>query len=168
VLNRVDGCEGHAGGLREFRSCNRVSLFLQEKASRLDYCWLFASSDDVTGVFCIIRAPGARVLDSITSTSGFDSQSGVLVVEESVVCCRSIALGSAVFGLEWRSAVCIVSEGVIHLLRPVVVFPAVLILMVEFNTNVCGDGLVEGPSGRSSHDLHGCCLAFRVGYGEVY
>ena len=77
-------------------------------------------------------------------------------------------MGSAVFGLVWSSAIGVVSEGVVHIFGPVMVITAVLVLMIKFHSNVRGDGLVERPSDRSSHDLRSCCLAFRVRYSEVY
>ena len=100
----------------------------------------------MVGVFCFIEAPRTRLFDGFSSSSGFDSKSSVLVVEKSVVCCRSVAMGSAVFGLVWSSAIGVVSEGVVHIFGPVMVITAVLVMMIKFHSNVRGDGLVERPS----------------------
>ena len=133
----------------KFRACNRVPLLVQEKASRLDNRWLSAAGDSVVGVFCFIRAPRARLLSRFSNSPGFDPESSVLVIKKSVVCCRPVTMGSAVFGLVWRGAISVVSEGVVHIFRPVVVITAVLILVIKFHSNVRGYGLVEGPSDRS-------------------
>ena len=140
-----------------------MALLVQEKAAGTDNRWLATACDDVAGIFGGVGAPWAWLFRRVAETAGLDSQGGVLVVEEPVVCCRPVTVCSAVLGLERRSStVRFVPERVIQFLGPAVMaISTVLILITKFQyaDDACGDGLVEGSCDWDTHDVDGGNLA---------